>query len=144
MGWLPDGIVMRRLGFRANTNDVWMGQLVSSQANDGEWVWSVMRLPETPAPDSDRGRWMTVSIGTVTPAPPNGGEALTVRGRPARMVEASYSPGRWCLVVDLGEGLQLTVCAYLGGPDPLTKQDLIRTAEHAEIDPTPNPGIGSR
>lgn len=136
-GWLPEGIEMQHLGYRGNSRDHWMAQLLSSRADTTYWVWTVMPLPETTPPDNERGRWMTASVGTVTWAP-EGGEALTVRDRPARMVSDPESPDRWYLVVDLGGGLELNVTGYLGGPNPLTKEDLIRTAEHVEIDPAPD------
>jgi hypothetical protein len=80
-------------------------------------------------------RTITVAVGTETLAPP-GGQPTTVAGRPARYVADRAAGGRLALpflVVDLGDGLWLTVSSF-----DLGYEQLMQVAEGVTVDPAPH------
>jgi hypothetical protein len=103
------------------------------------WQASLHAAPSA-APDAgtkaagQEAESVVLSVGTVSTAP-DGGERITVGGRPARFVTEVSAPKppliRSSVVVDLGAGMLLTVS---GSSSAVGRADLVRIAEGARVD----------
>ena len=138
-GWLPTGMAPKLAQFAGDSADRWQLELTAYGKNP----------TASPPPTSEKGgkeggqdpnRGIYARLGRTTDAP-DGGESITVAGRPARLVvrpiegpkpmpmEHAY------VVVELGSGLKLTVFSVF--PD-VSRDDLIATAAAVEVGPTPD------
>jgi hypothetical protein len=121
LGWLPAGLTVSIGEVSGDSPGKWMARLSAEE-------------PSTGAEGKVR-RSVMASISPTTTAPA-GGEQLTVGGHPARLVKRADIPelDMTYLVVDLGGGTLLTVLGHGPNENPVTRDDLIRVAEHATPD----------
>lgn len=132
LGWLPADLSVCSVEVSGDSPTSWFARL------DAE-----VTVPVSPTPDgaaakmAPRDIMVTLSPTTTAPA---GGQRLTVSGHPARLVTRTDIPelNMRYLVVDLGAGRLLTVIAQWPGTNPITQADMVKVAEHASLDPTPD------
>ncbi len=131
---LPAAIRLMSAACAGNSRTAWQCTVNAGRSSDGP------------------GRNVDIALGTGTEAP-QGGEATTVAGRPARFVtrDTYPIPGKLetdvYLVVDLGEGLLLTLTdSGLAevGPAPYTRTELVHLAEGIEVGPAEVSWLGAR
>jgi hypothetical protein len=134
-GWLPAGMAPKLAQFAGDSADRWQLELTAHGKNPAA---SPPPASEKGGRDPDRGIY--VRLGRTTDAP-DGGESITVAGRPARLVVRPIEGPQPVpmeharLVVELASGLKLTVFSVF--PD-VSRDDLIATAAAIEIGPTPD------
>ncbi|HLL65252.1 MAG TPA: hypothetical protein VK453_05840 [Micromonosporaceae bacterium] len=137
-GWLPAGLRAEYAIVSGDSPAVWSAQLAGTAPQTGGAAGKDKASLES----KQEPRSVDLVLGTAAVDVP-GGEAITVQGRPAR-----YSPtddqGAPIVVVDLG-GRWLTVRGPGRVTGPISREDLIRVAEHAEVAPQPDVSwIGTR
>uniref|UniRef100_UPI0037AEE337 hypothetical protein n=1 Tax=Actinoplanes sp. NPDC020271 TaxID=3363896 RepID=UPI0037AEE337 len=120
LGWLPDGLAGSAATISGPDSADWRTELslVHSDAGPGASRGSVPGNATSAAT-------VSVLVGSVAEAP-DGGEELTVRGRPARTLAGAG--GLIYLVVDVAPGRFMTLAG-----NGITLADLARIAEQAEI-----------
>lgn len=135
-GWLPTGMAPKLAQFAGDSADRWQLELTAYGRKPGAAPTPTSKEEKTEDPD----RGIYVRLGRTTDAP-DGGESITVAGRPARIVVREIEgpkpvPGQHAyVVVELASGLKLTVFSVL--PD-VSRDDLIATAAAIEIGPAPD------
>jgi hypothetical protein len=126
IGWLPSGMTPRYAELSGDSPAAYYCMVSAEES-----------LPAGPTgatgKEGKQGpRQLSVAIAPTTTAP-EGGEALTVDGYPARLV-ARTEFRQLFLVVDLGTRGLLTVVANWPDPRPLTRDDLVRIAENVTVE----------
>lgn len=110
------------------------GTAITDQSVEGVSAGEWFARTELGEPGTGRmvfsGTW--IGVGTLTRAPA-GGTALRVAGHPARYVPPKAPEAAHFLVLDLGDGLKLTVASL-----HLDQPAMVALAEAAD---TPNPGV---
>jgi hypothetical protein len=127
LGWLPTGMASDEASFTGDSPERWELNITTSGPKPPG-------TPPTPGKEIDE-RWLFVRLGPTTDAP-DGGETITVAGRPARLVvRPTAVPGTEdnFVVVELASGLKLTVFAVLPN---FSREDLIATAAAVEVGKT--------
>ncbi|GAA4608457.1 hypothetical protein BJY16_006852 [Actinoplanes octamycinicus] len=130
--WLPDGWSVNTAIVSGDHKDTWRaGLLVEKPAVEG--------IKDKEALSQATGQ-MSVVVGSSTEAPA-GGRELTVGGHPARQPvrSESFAKSMLYLVVDLGHGRLMTLVGEGAG---ITREDLVKIAEQAEISPDAPDWIG--
>ncbi len=129
LGWLPDHLTVNSGELSGDSPTRWMAALNAEELNAEEPVASEGGKQ---GKEGSIPRSVMASISPTTTAPA-GGEELTVGGHPARLVKRTDIPELTMtyLVVDLGGGTLLTVLGHGPNDNPITRDDLIRIAEHA-------------
>lgn len=126
LDWLPDGVADQRLQVRGDSPTKWKATIVASGAGK---------------------HYVSASVGTA--ADTARGETVTVNGHTAHLAQVDekdadvpYYQTKWLLTMDLGGGRLLTVRSGSEGgspaTSPLTRDDMIRVAEHVQVDPDPD------
>ncbi|GIJ63423.1 hypothetical protein [Virgisporangium aurantiacum] len=140
-GWLPTGMAPKLAQFAGDSADRWQLELTAYGKIPGA------SPPPTSEKDVKEGgqdpdRGIYARLGRSTDAP-DGGESITVAGRPARIVIRDIEGPKPMpfqhvyVVVELASGLKLTVSSVL--PD-VSRDDLLATAAAIEVGPGPDLG----
>jgi hypothetical protein len=125
LDWVPDGVADQRLQVRGDSPTTWKATILSAD---------------------DKVHYLAVSVGTA--ADTASGETVTINGHTAQLAQVDEKDAerpsyrtKWLLTMDLGDGRQLTVRSGSAGyaaASELTRDDIIRIAEHVQVDADPD------
>jgi len=123
-GWLPTGLLPQSVGLSGTSASTWSATVGFGEPSPAPGV--------SPSSSQWDRPYAGIAFGTSTNAPA-GGDAIDVTGHSARVITQSSPINQVFVVVDLGQGLLLTVIGL-----SITRDDAVTIAKNVEVGEVPD------